>query len=156
MSENNQLYKLFPNGFLHPFRGPAISSLLFKQNCVHIRPSLGVMIKDIWEDEPSLFLLPHRKCLKLRVKIEKFNHWWIRNKDKTYSPLIFPSSYASFQIWPWSCFNAVVFRSELICQRTFFTAASMIVFLLNTKKNFFFNFLNEGEEIKIIKKLIQN
>ena len=32
----------------------------------------------------------------------------------------------------------------------------MIVSLLNTKKNFFFNFLNEGEEKKFIEKLIQN
>ena len=145
------MYKLFPNGFLHPFRGPAISSLLFKQNCAHIRPSLGVMIKDILEDEPSLFLLPHRKCLKLRVKIEKFNHWRIRNKDKTYSPLIFPSLYASFQIWPWSCFNAVVFRSELICQRTFFTAASMIVSLLNTKKISFLTSWTKGKKQKLLK-----
>lgn len=59
----------------------------------------------------------------------------------TYSPVIFPLSNASFQMWPWSCFNAVVLRSELICQMTFLTTASMTMFLLKSWVIWNLNFL---------------
>ena len=52
----------------------------------------------------------------------------------TYSPLITPSLNAFLQIWPWSCFKAVVFRSEFICQMTLATTASMMVSLLKIKQ----------------------
>lgn len=76
----------------------------------------------------------------------------------TYCPFIFPSQNASFQIWPCSCFKAVVLRSDLICHMTFLTTASMTISLLKKKVHFCWSYepvcqyilTNEDQRSKVI------